>query len=99
MALAVTFMEQSDYDPDASSQPMSKPAEASPTKDGGGSVSLPPIDQRSAMAIDNGGGAQRRSGGPGAGASGSKMEATQRPSRAELRDPFADLKTAFEPPK
>merc|ERR1719356_1678683 len=43
------------------------------------------------MALDNTAGAQRRSGGR-------KMEATQRPSRAELRDPFADLKQAFEPP-
>merc|ERR1712151_428664 len=50
------------------------------------------------MAMDNTAGAQRKSAGPSASALGSKMEATQRPSRAELRDPFADLKTAFEPP-
>merc|ERR1712003_12982 len=83
MALAITFMEQLEADGEvALKQTVAKPLEqtgaaASSSKGDSGVVSLPPIDPRSAMALDNTAGAQRRSGG-------SKMEATQRPSRAEL---------------
>jgi len=51
----------------------------------GKDVHLPPIDQRTPAQADGKGRSMRQDG--------------HQQSRAELRDPFSDLKTAFEPPK
>lgn len=64
------------------------PQEAKANAEG---VHLPPIEQQGASASG-----KRESGMAGGG---SRLESTQRPPRMELRDPFSDLKTAFEPPK
>merc|ERR1712048_1454757 len=83
MAFAIAFTEQLDSDGDVGlSQTAAKLPESVPAggKGDSGSVSLPPIDPRSAMAMDNAAGAQRKSAGASASALGSKMETTQRPS-------------------
>eukprot|EP00927_Polykrikos_kofoidii_P036836 TRINITY_DN3106_c0_g1_i1.p1 TRINITY_DN3106_c0_g1~~TRINITY_DN3106_c0_g1_i1.p1 ORF type:complete len:745 (+),score=134.65 TRINITY_DN3106_c0_g1_i1:68-2302(+) len=62
-------------------------------KGGEAGVRLPAIDQQQDNATRGG-----KAGGTMGGSVG-RMEATQRPAHVDLRDPFSDLKTAFEPPK
>jgi len=66
---------------------------------GSDGVQLPPIPGRGSP-VDNSAGRKGAAGAVGGyGATAGKAAETVQPKRTELRDPFSDLKSAFEPPK